>query len=385
MMSLQTSTHSSQMKTVGPAISLRTSFWSLLQNEQRRTSLSPLFFMVAGGCCATPPRPPARYAGVNPAPLAAPRSSFSPAYDLVDDTIRLRLLGVHDEVPVGVAHELVQGLLGVEGQDLVDAVLDPQDLLGLDRDVRGLALGAPPGLVDQDPGVGEGEALAGGPRRQQHGSEGSRLSHADGLHVGPHELHGVVDGHARRGHASGAVDVDVDVLLRVLGFEEEELGDDQVRHHVVDGGAYEDDVVLQQARVDVVGPLAARGLLDHHGDEGPRIGRGHAKSSLALALSKSRVFSSRIRARSASSSPSFSIWRRSASSDLLARCAKRFTSASTSASWTSIPSRRAIWASRRFRTLSRRSSSRSKSPRSFANSSSAAGTTLSLRPFRATE
>src|SRR5262249_15693359 len=48
MMSLQTSTHSSQMKTVGPAISLRTSFWSLLQNEQRRTSFSPAFLVVSG-------------------------------------------------------------------------------------------------------------------------------------------------------------------------------------------------------------------------------------------------------------------------------------------------------------------------------------------------
>ena len=46
MMSLQTSTHSSQMKTVGPAISLRTSFWSLLQNEQRRTSESPFFLTI---------------------------------------------------------------------------------------------------------------------------------------------------------------------------------------------------------------------------------------------------------------------------------------------------------------------------------------------------
>jgi hypothetical protein len=46
MMSLQTSTHSSQMKTVGPAISLRTSFWSLLQNEHRRTSFSPVFLVV---------------------------------------------------------------------------------------------------------------------------------------------------------------------------------------------------------------------------------------------------------------------------------------------------------------------------------------------------
>jgi hypothetical protein len=46
MMSLQTSTHSSQMKTVGPAMSFRTSFWSLLQNEHRRTSVSPPFFTM---------------------------------------------------------------------------------------------------------------------------------------------------------------------------------------------------------------------------------------------------------------------------------------------------------------------------------------------------
>src|SRR5438132_12658098 len=34
MMSMHSSTHSSQMKTVGPAISLRTSCWLLPQNEQ---------------------------------------------------------------------------------------------------------------------------------------------------------------------------------------------------------------------------------------------------------------------------------------------------------------------------------------------------------------
>src|SRR5438067_13827077 len=47
MMSLQTSTHSSQMKTVGPAMSFRTSFWSLLQKEHRRTSVSPAFFTMS--------------------------------------------------------------------------------------------------------------------------------------------------------------------------------------------------------------------------------------------------------------------------------------------------------------------------------------------------
>src|SRR5687767_9294299 len=54
MMSLQTSTHSSQMKTVGPAMSLRTSRWLLLQNEQRRVSspVSRLGISPPDGCLA---------------------------------------------------------------------------------------------------------------------------------------------------------------------------------------------------------------------------------------------------------------------------------------------------------------------------------------------
>src|SRR5437867_7569050 len=139
MMSLQTSTHSSQMKTVGPAMSFRTSFWSLLQNEHRRISLSPFFFIRAG----------------------PEGSSLSPRDYLINDTILLALGRVHDEVAVGVGGDLLHRLLGVEGEDVVEAVLDAQDLLGLDGDVRGLTLGPPPGLVDEDAGVGEGEALAG--------------------------------------------------------------------------------------------------------------------------------------------------------------------------------------------------------------------------------
>src|ERR1700759_1819929 len=42
MMSMQSSTHSSQMKTVGPAISLRTSCWLLPQNEQYSVFLESL-------------------------------------------------------------------------------------------------------------------------------------------------------------------------------------------------------------------------------------------------------------------------------------------------------------------------------------------------------
>jgi hypothetical protein len=59
----------------------------------------------------------------------------------------------------------------------------------------------------------------------------------------------------------------VDVLVGVLALEEQQLRDDQVRHRVVDRPDEEDHALLEQARVDVVGALAAPRLLDHHRDE----------------------------------------------------------------------------------------------------------------------
>src|ERR1044071_7767577 len=47
MMSMHSSTHSSQMNTVGPAISLRTSCWLLPQNEQYSVFLeSPPLLLI---------------------------------------------------------------------------------------------------------------------------------------------------------------------------------------------------------------------------------------------------------------------------------------------------------------------------------------------------
>src|SRR5215471_19261890 len=59
MMSMHNSTHSSQMKTVGPAMSLRTSCWLFPQKEQYRVDLeSPLaaLVMVASYSQAARPR-----------------------------------------------------------------------------------------------------------------------------------------------------------------------------------------------------------------------------------------------------------------------------------------------------------------------------------------
>jgi hypothetical protein len=46
------STHSSQMKTVGPAMSFFTSRWLLLQNEHLRTSSPLSFFGISPPLCA---------------------------------------------------------------------------------------------------------------------------------------------------------------------------------------------------------------------------------------------------------------------------------------------------------------------------------------------
>src|SRR5262245_1592720 len=111
MMSLQTSTHSSQMKTVGPAMSFRTSFWSLLQNEQRRTSVSPVFFIG------------------NAYPFA--RRNLGPlSDDIVNNTVFLALVGGHDVVALSVVLDTLFRLAGVVYQDGVDALAHTEDFPG---------------------------------------------------------------------------------------------------------------------------------------------------------------------------------------------------------------------------------------------------------------
>ena len=50
-----------------------------------------------------------------------------------------------EAVTVGIAGNDVQGLAGVVRQDLVQTLLDEEDFLGMDLDIRGLALKPPSG------------------------------------------------------------------------------------------------------------------------------------------------------------------------------------------------------------------------------------------------
>jgi hypothetical protein len=61
---------------------------------------------------------------------------------------------------------------------------------------------------------------------------------------------------AGRHDAAWRVDVHRYLFLRIVCFQEQELGDHEGRHHILDRTGDEDDALLQQTREDVVGALA---------------------------------------------------------------------------------------------------------------------------------
>src|SRR5690606_12598078 len=148
MMSLHSSTHSSQMNTLGPAISLRTSCWLFPQNEQYRI----LLLSLERPCRSSVMRSPIGISGgsgsrIAPGPRAAsatgsgsPRAHaaavgngaaacsggldgvFRTALEhFVDQPVVARGLGALEVVALGVVGHGFERLAGMAGQDLVQA------------------------------------------------------------------------------------------------------------------------------------------------------------------------------------------------------------------------------------------------------------------------
>ena len=163
--------------------------------------------------------------------------------------------------------DLLHVLTRVVGQDLFQLGLQALDLTRCQLYVGHLALGSRIGLVDQHPGVREGEALAGRAGGQQHRGSRGGLPETDGGDVRLDVLHRVVDGEEGVDVAPRRVDVEADVPVGVLGLQVQQLGADQVGDRVIDRRADEDDVLLEEAGVGVERTLAAAGLFDHRGNE----------------------------------------------------------------------------------------------------------------------
>src|SRR5262245_27810662 len=138
-MSWQTPTHSSQMKTVGPALSLRTSFWLLLQNEHRNTS--SLFFFKGAYL----------YQKENGLKLTSDKALSSLGNDLVDNTIFLRLVRGHDIVALDVLFDALKRLSGMVCQNFIQNSTNAKNFFRMNVDVRRLTLqSAHPRLVNEN-------------------------------------------------------------------------------------------------------------------------------------------------------------------------------------------------------------------------------------------
>jgi hypothetical protein len=165
------------------------------------------------------------------------------------------LRGAHVIVAVGVLGDLIDGLAGVMRENLVQALLEVEHVFDRRTHVGGGAASTTGDLMDHDVRVRQSVALALGASAEQHGAHAGHEADGVGADVAGEELHRVINRETCGDAAAGAVDVNVDVFLRVLHLEEQKLGDDDIGDVIVDGGAEENDAVLQQARVDVISAL----------------------------------------------------------------------------------------------------------------------------------
>src|SRR3954451_7333579 len=177
MISLQRSMHSSQMYTPGPAMSFLTCFWLLPQNEHfSRSPPSPIRATrspSSGGPRlfarqrSTGPETIQRHRGAavsgNPRAVRVSevrrygihRSARLPTLEyLVHKTVLDRHRSGKDFVPLNVSSDLLDVPAGVKSDGVLEPGAHPQHLIGLDLDVRGLAVIATGHrrLVDQHPG-----------------------------------------------------------------------------------------------------------------------------------------------------------------------------------------------------------------------------------------
>jgi hypothetical protein len=89
------------------------------------------------------------------------------------------------------------------------------------------------------------------------------LANAVGSYVARNELHRVVDSHTSADATPGAVDVQMNVSLWVIGLKEEHLSNESVGDLVVDLRAQEDDSIFEQSAIDVVDAFLAPRLFNY--------------------------------------------------------------------------------------------------------------------------
>jgi hypothetical protein len=114
----------------------------------------------------------------------------------------------------------------------------------MEHDVGRLALEPTRGLVHHDTRIWQCKAHVLGARREQERAHRGRLPGAKGRNLRPDELHRVVDRKARGDDAARRIDVNGDFFLRIVRLEEQELGNNEGGHAILDRAGNEDNPLL---------------------------------------------------------------------------------------------------------------------------------------------
>jgi hypothetical protein len=186
---------------------------------------------------------------------------------MIDQAVIARLLCRHEVIALGVPLDGFQWLPGICRQDIIELGFHCQDFAGVDLDVRCLALHATQWLMDHRACIGQHVALTLFTCGQQERTHGSSLPHADCAHLRLDEVHGVVDRHAGGHHAAWRVDVEADILFRVVRFQKQHLRHDGIGNVIIHPTHQEDDALAQEPRVNIERSLTAAGLFNDHRNE----------------------------------------------------------------------------------------------------------------------
>ena len=123
--------------------------------------------------------------------------------DLVDEAIVFGFLRGKPLVTVSILFNLFDALAGVERSALGHHALQINDLLGVDRNVAGLALHLTGRLVHENATVREGKTFARCTSAEEELPHRSGHTDTNGRNVAGYELHGVVDAQAVGNRATG--------------------------------------------------------------------------------------------------------------------------------------------------------------------------------------
>ena len=171
-----------------------------------------------------------------------------------------------------------QRFAGGIGHDFIQAGLEPQNLAGLNLNIRSLALRAAQRLVHVDGGVGKRITLAFCTCGQEHGAKRCGYTNGHGADLVRDHLHSVVDGQPGIDLSARRIDVHLDGAFRIFLAQVEQLGYGHVGDLIVNGCSKEDDAFLEQQGINIIGAFTPSGGFNNHRDDRFDFGNGHKPS-----------------------------------------------------------------------------------------------------------